>query len=497
MCLSGTQGTITGGYRDVFIDQFNLPVRDQYMKKHFGTGSSVGANWKHVARVLKTDKKNRSKNTKLLHNQYNTFEICNRWKTSSTELYPLCNTKVESWEHIPKCEHAEIRRVCNIEINRIRKEMRKVRTEPSLEHHLLTCIRAYTEDRQPVVPDNSFPDLRNAHNEQSELGWSNFIKGIWAAKWEKIEHSYYSHVHDKEDNLNIDVWSKKMVQTMLVFFRTVWKERCDIVQAQKTGTLDSRLREKTFQYCKQIRCEIWKLHIRDRHLIRKPAHFFRDSSMQQILAWEKRVSNALMRERMERRKMKLPINHQQPTHCVYKQVTVHNTSKRYKQTTIPFQQHNRISTSASNDEETVSRTSRSMTARKKREHYRIARQNRQLERVRRTSRKVQRAITTWCTNVGGRILNLRQRHGIVVEKDMDDIIPTDKVITSERVCTGSLRTDEECDSISLTLQNETLEYYDSDDEIIEFEDQCKYLHDIVENDGLPQNLGIKYWARVS
>ena len=33
VCLSGTQGTIIGGYRDVFIDQFNLPVRNQYMKK--------------------------------------------------------------------------------------------------------------------------------------------------------------------------------------------------------------------------------------------------------------------------------------------------------------------------------------------------------------------------------------------------------------------------------------------------------------------------------
>lgn len=78
VCLSGPYGTITGNFKDVFIDNFNEPVRREYMKKHFGTPSSTGANWKHVARVLRTDKGNRSKNVKLLHNQYNTFVTCNR-----------------------------------------------------------------------------------------------------------------------------------------------------------------------------------------------------------------------------------------------------------------------------------------------------------------------------------------------------------------------------------------------------------------------------------
>ena len=56
LCLSGRHGTITAAFRDIFIDQFNQPVQNEYMKKHFGEASSTGANWKHVARVLKTGK---------------------------------------------------------------------------------------------------------------------------------------------------------------------------------------------------------------------------------------------------------------------------------------------------------------------------------------------------------------------------------------------------------------------------------------------------------
>lgn len=135
--------------------------------------------------------------------------------------------------------------------------MRKLRNDPMLEHHLLTCIRKYTENSRQVVPDSSLGLVREAHIDQTRLGWSNFVKGLWSDRWEKIQHKYYSSLPDKEAHLNIDVWSKKMVQTMFNFFRRIWKERCEINQAQKAGTMDSRIRAKTYAYCKQLQCEIW------------------------------------------------------------------------------------------------------------------------------------------------------------------------------------------------------------------------------------------------
>ena len=43
------------------------------------------------------------------------------------------------------------------------------------------------------------------------------MKGIWSDRWEKIQHDFYSHMSDKDDNLNVDIWSKRMVEMM---FRT-------------------------------------------------------------------------------------------------------------------------------------------------------------------------------------------------------------------------------------------------------------------------------------
>ena len=360
LCLSGRHGTITAAFRDIFIDQFNQPVQNEYMKKHFGEASSTGANWKHVARVLKTGKKFRSRNTKMLHNQYNTFDTCYRWKTSSTANCPLCKTKVESWDHLPRCNHHEIRRICNLEIIRIRKAMTKVKTEPQLQTHLLSCIRAYTENKTILRPSTSNVPMTEAHKQQIAIRWDNFMKGIWSEKWEKIQHTHYCNMEEKNDKLNVDVWSKRMVECMFMLYRTLWKERCEINQAQKIGTLDSRIREKTHTSCRQLRKEIWKFHTRDRHLLRQQKKFFQLSSIQQILAWEKRVNNALKREREARKKMLTPPSQTNTTSIPIgtriQNTTIMNTIKRLKQTLLPFCPEIRTSTSGCSETIDTTRT---------------------------------------------------------------------------------------------------------------------------------------------
>lgn len=210
-------------------------------------------------------------------------------------------------------------------------------------------------------------------------------------------------MEEKDNKLNVDVWGKKMVETMFMFFRTLWKERCEINQAQKAGTMDSRLRETTYHYCRQIQKEIWKLHSRDRHLIRQPKHFFQNRNIQQILAWEKRVHSALRREREAMKIMK------QSPHMVIQpgprlgsritNTTIVNTVKRLKQTILPFSPTFRTSTSADGDTNIPTRTRRSMNARQRRDQRNQERNVRQTDRVRNASRVVQGLLTEWVTRL--------------------------------------------------------------------------------------------------
>ena len=229
-----------------------------------------------------------------------------------------------------------------------------------------------TKVRKIPVPVETEIASRNAHYNQTAIKWTNFLKGIWSDKWKRIQHKYYSKIIDKDDKLNIDVWSKRMLQTMFQFYRTLWKERCDINQAQKTGTLDSRTRDKTYLYCRQIQKEIWKIHPHDRHLLRQNSHFFKGSSIQRILAWEKRVNNAIKLEREEKKQMKIKpdaLSTSLPPRRI-KQTTIINTMKRYRQTVLPFGEHIHTSTSVRGNDDITTRTRRSMNYHSRREQRR-------------------------------------------------------------------------------------------------------------------------------
>ena len=496
VCVSGHHGTVTAFFREAFIDQFNVQVRDNYMKKHFGEASSIGVNWKHVARVLQTDKTERSRNTKMLHNQYNTFSTCHKWNTSPTANCPLCKNTIEKWDHLPRCKHPEIRRICNQEMNRIRKDMRKVHTEPELESHLLNCIRSYMENQQPQRITSTRRDIQQAHYHQSQLQWNNFMKGIWSDKWEKIQNAYYSSMPIRDSKMNVDVWSKKMVRTMFQMFRTVWKERCDINEAQKSGTLDSRIRDKTYVYCRSLQKEIWKIHIRDRHLIRKPKQFFLSSSVQQILAWEKRVNNALKREREERRKMKLPPSMRDPAHPLTRRIrntTIFNTMKQFKQTLLPFCPEFRTSTSASSETIDTTRTRRSTTLRQRKEQRAQERNVRQVDRVRNKTGPVQRILTDWMTRLR---TNARRRFGTNVEEINTEKINTEE-INIEAVGSDTVVRYTEDDTINLADVENVDDGTEFNDDVMNFEEECVYFYDNIDDNIQKTNLGPKCWARVT
>ena len=186
-----------------------------------------------------------------------------------------------------------------------------------------------------------------------------------------------------------------MVESMFLFVRTLWKKQCKINQAQKIGTLDSRIQEKSHKYCRQLQKEIWKLHVRDRHLIWQPKYFFQNRSIQQILAWEKCVNNALKHKRDARQAMISPPSEQTTLSprigIQIGATTIINTTKRLKQMLLPFSPYIHTSTSVRDGENPMTITQQSMNMKQRRE---LSRQNRQIQQHRQVQTTVQTKSAT-------------------------------------------------------------------------------------------------------
>ena len=100
-----------------------------------------------------------------------------------------------------------------------------------------------------------------------------------------------------------------MTKGILKFSYSLWKTRCEIVQAEKDGTAEPRTRILAYQSCRDLQKESWKMNITDRHLLRRRRNHFMTTALSQIVAWDKRVKNALQREEERRQGIRGELSH--------------------------------------------------------------------------------------------------------------------------------------------------------------------------------------------
>ena len=294
--------TITSHFEDCFIDSFNEKARRTYMLKHIGTDRDTGANWEYVSKVLRSDRKCRSKYIKYIHNQTNTMDVCERWKTSTDALCPLCKNCRDHTGHTITCTHIEIKRARALQVQSLKSTLTKHRTDPILKQYMLSQIHRFISNSDMDiytclggVSDEFSSLLHQAHDDQCCIGWKNFFKGLLSPKWGAIQKLYYDANLAGDNKYNMPRWMRGITKSMLHFSYSLWKERCSIVQAEQNSTAEARTRRQAYDYCCLVRREIWKLNVRDRHLIRRQKQYFRSTPLTQILSWEQRLRNALKR----------------------------------------------------------------------------------------------------------------------------------------------------------------------------------------------------------
>ena len=204
------------------------------------------------------------------------------------------------------------------------------------------------------------------------------------------------------------------------------------------------------------------------------------------------MNNALKREREARKKMLTPPSQTNTTSIPIgtriQNTTIMNTIKRLKQTLLPFCPEIRTSTSGCSETIDTTRTRRSMTLRQRREQQRQDRNVRQVERVRPRTGTVQRTLTGWMTRLR---TNAQQRFSTNNEEiNTEEINIEDGGFDAVLSPTASVTND-------LTDVDEVGYDTEFNDDTMNFEEECVYFYDDIDDNTQKPNLGPKYWARVT
>ena len=179
---------------------------------------------------------------KIIHKQLNTMTVNNKWNLESSTC-PICGQHEEDWKHVLKCEaplpstHRELC-LADLEI-----KLKNYKTCPPLADSIYDIVAQ--QDFNPESPTIVNPHyaylFEQAYKSQCNIGWENFMRGYISKHWKPIQYEHCKLI-GREDIHAVDKWSRMVIKTILEFNRTMWKNRCDIIQLDKKATYDQRQR---------------------------------------------------------------------------------------------------------------------------------------------------------------------------------------------------------------------------------------------------------------
>jgi zinc-binding in reverse transcriptase len=130
---------------------------------------------------------------KLGWKQLPTGARIHRWSPSFDHQCPSCGQDAESDDHLFQCNHL------------LRKQWRKDLLNSLhdsfssfLDHDLFTAaklgLQGFFDNVCPLFeerfPRATYPALRELTDQQSAIGWDQFVRGKWSKLWAKQQYAY-------------------------------------------------------------------------------------------------------------------------------------------------------------------------------------------------------------------------------------------------------------------------------------------------------------------
>ena len=280
------------------IESYNEDAWILHARKRLGINPDVvqKVDWLPLGRILKQPNL-RGTYVKNLHHELNLMPRCKKWKTGISSKCPLCKKKKETWEHVLQCKSEHGTRTRKECLRNVRDILRKNHTHPSLQKLFISCIERWICKEPPQRlhlqnPDDIEAQLDHVFISQEKIGWNAFMQGLLSEEWGKLQHRHYT-LQKMNGKFNQDRWTVKVVNGLLELNRKMWKNRCEVVQAVNTDTLDQRKRTLMLNLRNKLRRKPWKIRSENRYLLDKNDDFFAKGKIIALDMWEQMVFVAM------------------------------------------------------------------------------------------------------------------------------------------------------------------------------------------------------------
>ena len=186
-------------------------------------------------------------------------------------MCPLCHIEKESVCHVLYCPHPAIQHIRRSYIQQMDESLKRMNTQPQLQRFLMNTIKSVVTDapieEPPVTSALDSVAIYQIYQAQCNIGWNNFFLR-YLTLIQNMQEDYLRRERNHTPWLSARQWSKSLTN-LLIYYRTIWRHRCEILVLGRNETMEVRKRVAAKEQCQTLRKKWWLLLPTDQYLVHR------------------------------------------------------------------------------------------------------------------------------------------------------------------------------------------------------------------------------------
>lgn len=239
------QGQITGNWVSNLRYTRSSQEMARYMITKYSWSEAIftDINWEVLKKLLQSFPNRRLCVIKFTNGLIPTNYILHRNKTCPSPLCPMCNTEVETWQHLNLCQ-AEFPIIWRTHlVRKLQDKCKELKTSPecssALMHGLNSIFNFAPLDEFPLINEVAV----SLHHAQHQLGWLQFLQGKATKQWEEVNAHYSPSKAEPQQIRSKKSWT----YCILYLLWSQWIELWDYRNATIHGHNPAEAKEKERQ----------------------------------------------------------------------------------------------------------------------------------------------------------------------------------------------------------------------------------------------------------
>ena len=236
--LSINKQLITNNYHRRLLNAHSSADMTTYLKERnaWNQRTFESVDWEHLeAAILPIKKHSKHKFARIVKfmiNMPNTGRQKHKYtrkaesEPTTTAACPCCKTAKETTMHLYQCPDPKLHELLSLRLRELLDTLQKRHITKDIWHSMSAGINSFRTSTDPALHEARSAEIGHAFKQQTDIGWSNFLKGRVAVEWGHLMLQEYQTKHKNKRHETRRKFQTTLITGLWDIYGMMWKHRC-------------------------------------------------------------------------------------------------------------------------------------------------------------------------------------------------------------------------------------------------------------------------------